>query len=107
MRYKLYQIKDVENCLYLFSSFNFAQQKGFSIHDYEVVYEGAIGDYNVEYTLEKLFDMFNIYRPEDFKGRSMSVSDVVMLDRGTYVEYYYCDHIGFKLIPISLVGSCS
>jgi hypothetical protein len=95
MKYKLYQIKDVENCSYVFSGFNFAQKDNkFSLNDYEVVYSGEIDDYNIEYTLEKLFDIFNIYHPEDFKGRSMSVSDVVELDG----DYYYCDHIGFKKI---------
>lgn len=108
MRYKLFQIKDVENCPYVFSSFNFAQKDNkFSLKDYEVVYSGEIDNYNIEYTLEKLFEIFNIYQPEDFRGRSMSVSDVVMLDRGTYVEHYYCDHIGFKKIPTSLIDLCS
>ena len=95
MRYKLYQIKDVENCPYVFSGLSFAQKDNkFSLKDYEVVYSGEIDDYNIEYTLEKLFDIFNIYHPEDFTGRSMSVSDVVELDG----EYYYCDHVGFKKI---------
>ena len=95
MRYTLFQIKDVENCPYVFSGFNFAQKDNkFSLKDYEVVYSGEIDDYNIEYTLEKLFEIFNIYHPEDFTGRSMSVSDVVELDG----EYYYCDHVGFKKI---------
>jgi hypothetical protein len=96
MKYKLLQIKDTENCSYLFSSFNFAQQKGFSIYDYEVIYEGEIEDYSIEYTLEKLFDIFNMYHPEDFRGHSMSVSDIVELNG----EYYYCEHIGFKKITV-------
>lgn len=94
MKYKFLQIKDVENCSYVFSSFNFARQKGFSLYDYEVVYEGVIEDYSLEYTLEKLFEIFNTFPPEGFEGRSMSVSDVVELEG----VYYYCDHIGFKKI---------
>ena len=95
MRYKLFQIKDVENCLYVFSGLSFAQKDNkFSLKDYEVVYSGEIDNYNIEYTLEKLFEIFNIYHPEDFKSRSMSVSDVVELDG----DYYYCDHISFKKI---------
>lgn len=97
MKYKLYQIKDVENCSYVFSGFNFAQKdKKFSFNDYEVVYEGEIEGYNIEYTLEKLFDIFNIFHPEDFKSRSMSVSDIVELDG----EFYYCDIFGFKKITV-------
>jgi hypothetical protein len=94
MKYNLLQIKDVENCSYVFSSFNFAQQKGLSLQDYEVVYEGETKGSSVEYTLEKLFDIFNTFRPRDFKGRSMSVSDIVKLEG----VYYYCDHVGFKKI---------
>ena len=50
----------------------------------------------IEYTLENLFERFNIsvLQPKDFTGRSMSVSDIVELDG----KYYYCDHIGFKKI---------
>lgn len=94
MKYKLLQIKDIENCSYMFSSFNFAQQKGFSLYDYEIVYEGEIEDYSIEYTLEKLFEIFNTFPPKDFRGHSMSVSDVVELNG----VYYYCDHVGFKKI---------
>lgn len=94
MKYKLLQIKDVENCSYVFSGFKFAQQKGFSLQDYEVVYEGEVEDVDVENMLEKLFTLFNIFRPEDFEGRSMSVSDVVELEE----NYYYTDIYGFKKI---------
>ena len=42
---------------------------------------------------------FNIDKPEEFKGRSMSVSDVVEVtnDQGN-AAFYYCDNIGFKKI---------
>lgn len=98
MRYRLLQIKDVENCSYVFSGFNFAQKHGLSLKDYEVVYEGEVEGEEVETTLEKLFTLFNIFHPEDFEGRSMSVSDIVQLDRETYCEYYYTDTFGFKKI---------
>lgn len=94
MKYKLLQVKDVENCSYVFSGFKFAQQKGFSLNDYEVVYEGEVEDVDVETMLEKLFTLFNIFHPEDFEGRSMSVSDVVKLGE----DYYYTDIYGFKKI---------
>ena len=94
MKYKLLQIKSAVNCPYIFSSFDFAQQKGLSLRDYEVVYEGVIKDSNVEDALEELFMIFNTCWPADFKGHSMSVSDVVELEG----VYYYCDHVGFKKI---------
>jgi hypothetical protein len=94
MKYKLLQIKDWENNPYVFRGFSIAQKKNFSLTDYEVMYEGEIDGYNLNYTLEKLFDIFNMSHPEDFKGRSMSVSDVVELDG----KMYYCDDFGFKEI---------
>lgn len=41
--------------------------------------------------LENIFEKFNIERPEDFKGHSLSVSDVVVLKN----EAFYVDSIGF------------
>lgn len=94
MKYKLLQVKDWEHNPYVFRGFNIAQQKGFSLNDYEIVYEGEVEDVDVETMLEKLFTLFNIFHPEDFEGRSMSVSDVVELGE----DYYYTDIYGFKKI---------
>jgi hypothetical protein len=69
-----------------------------NITQHEVVYEDEVGSVDDEDTLESLFYIFNNDYPEDFKGRSMSVSDIVQLDRETYCEYYYTDIYGFKKI---------
>ena len=96
MKYKIKQIKDIENCEYAFRHFNWVKDK-IDLKDYEVVYEGEL-DYpkmpdELEdlFVLEELFDMFNVRRPEDFKGRSMSVSDIVEVDG----DNYYCDAVGW------------
>ena len=94
MKYKLYQIKDWENNPYVFRGFNTAQQYGFSLKDYEVVYSGEVPDNEVETVLEDFFTLFNVYHPRDFMGRSMSISDIVELDG----EYYYTESFGFKKI---------
>ena len=91
MKYKLLQIKDWQNNPYVFRGFSIAQKNGFSLDDYEVVYAGELEGDNI---LEQLFNMFNIAHPEDYKGRSMSISDVVEIEG----KYYYCDPIGFKEI---------
>ena len=95
MKYEIYQIKDIENCEYPFMSWRFAESR-FNFNDYEKVYEGEIECDDVYDTLEDLFTIFNIKRPQDFKGHSMSVSDVVKLGD----DYYYVDGIGFKKINI-------
>lgn len=41
--------------------------------------------------LEKLFETFNIHRPADFHGHSLSVGDVVKLGE----TFYYCDSFGW------------
>ena len=59
--------------------------------NYEVVYEGELDYPEMPNALEELFDIFNVRRPNDFKGRSMAVSDIVEVEG----KNYYCDAIGW------------
>lgn len=97
MKFKLYQLKHEENIIrkYGFMRFDFAKKHGFTIEDYENTYEGEIeeGRY-IEETLENIFVKFNTNRPEDFKGHSLSVSDIVQING----HFYYVDSFGFKVI---------
>ena len=43
-----------------------------------------------------LFQTFNLSRPQDFEGHSLSVSDVIALKRNGEVSVHYVDSIGFK-----------
>lgn len=68
--------------------------------NYEAVYAHGIRiSEDVTQTLENLYYIFNQERPEDFKGHSLSVSDIVALKRDGVVSYYYCDSVGFKELP--------
>ena len=49
--------------------------------------------------LESLYAMFNINRPEDFRGHSLSVSDVIVLRDGEEKKAYFVDSIGFRELP--------
>ena len=93
MKYKILQLKDIKATNYAFMSYDFAKTHNFSLDDYSVVYEDEIetGRY-IENTLENIFTKFNISRPENFKGHSLSISDIVMLGG----EYWYTDSFGFK-----------
>ena len=91
MKYKIKQIKDIRNCGYAFSHYNWCKDQ-INLGDYEVVYEGELECSEISEALEELFEIFNIRHPEDFKGRSMSVSDIVEVDG----ENYYCDAAGWK-----------
>ena len=90
MKYKIKQIKDIGNCEYAFRHYNWCKEK-INLDDYEVVYEGELYYPEMPNALEELFEIFNIRRPEDFKGRSMSVSDIVEVDG----KNYYCDAAGW------------
>ena len=73
---------------------DYAKTHGFSFDDYKVVYEGDIvpNEDGPIATLDDIFTIFNIRRPEDFKGHSLSVSDLVELDG----VCYYCDSCGWE-----------
>lgn len=69
---------------------------GVKIREYETVYTGRIEPrVTLEATLAAIFVKFNLDRPGDYTGRSMSVSDLIALEgTGTY----FCDSFGFKQI---------
>ena len=49
--------------------------------------------------LEDVYRIFNVEKPEDYRGRSMSISDVVAVrNPGEETKYYFCDAIGFRQI---------
>ena len=91
MKYKIKQIKDVDNCEHSFKYYEQCKDK-INLDEYEVVYEGELDCQEMSNALEELFKIFNIKIPEDFKGRSMSISDIVKIDG----KNYYCDMIGWE-----------
>ena len=98
-QYMLYQVKDGELTRdYRYASYNLLQKCGLSIdkNNYELTYICRLSDNT---TLENLFEKFNINRPQDFKGHSMSVSDIVVLHRNGEDKAYYCDVSGFVEAP--------
>ena len=50
-------------------------------------------------TLNKIYHTFNMDRPEDFKGHSLSVSDMVVLNRDGKETAFYVDSMGFQELP--------
>ena len=64
---------------------------------YDKVYSGNVKCRN----LEDVFILFQSGRPEDFRGHSLSVSDVVEVEDAASITpgFYFCDSIGFKEIP--------
>ena len=105
MKYEIYQLNtDLENGAEMrFMNYQWNTSNGHEItaDKYLKVYEGEIDEGSqkvfdpIIYVAEKLYEMFNINRPADFTGHSMSVSDVVVLDG----KAYYCNNVGFKELP--------
>ena len=91
MKYKIKQIKDVENCAYACKRYAWAKNV-IDLNDYEVVYEGELDCPEMPNALEELFEIFNNKRPKDFEGRGMTISDVVEIDG----KNYYCDFVGWE-----------
>jgi len=50
-------------------------------------------------TLENIYQTFNVDRPEGFKGHSLSVSDIVVMNRDGKETAFYVDSAGFKELP--------
>lgn len=97
-QYSIYQLKRSDDLHGIrFETFDYLQKNGIKcdIRNYNFVYSG---DMRPNETLESLFYKFNVEHPEDFKGHSLSVSDVVVVKERGKSTAYYVDSIGFKQV---------
>lgn len=101
--YAILQLKRIdETAEMLFMPYLYLQKQDNlpTIDHYEVVYNGPIEQSaGAAEQLEGLYTKFNIDRPEDFRGHSMSVSDIVALKVASEVSFYYVDSFGFREMP--------
>ena len=70
--------------------------------NYDLVYTAPLDE---DTDLEDLYRRFNTEIPEDFRGASMSVSDVVVIKRAGEITCHFCDTIGFQEVPGFLPGT--
>lgn len=90
--YEIYQLKDVGKTVYSFCSYEAAKDRLRPSH-YIKVYAGVLVPGT---TLEDLYTRHNQdLRPRRMEMRSMSVSDVVVLNKGGVRNAYYVDSFGF------------
>ena len=97
--YSIYQLDLSDNTDNLrFMSLDWLEKKGLPVDrdNYQMVYAAQLSPGE---TLEDIYTRFNIDHPEDFKGHSLSVSDVVVLHEKGSDSAYYVDSIGFKELP--------
>ena len=98
-RYAIFQIdENGKGREYLFFNMDFIQRKGMEVEggDYSLIYGGRLGQ---EENLDTLYEKFNVNHPEGYTGHSLSVSDVVVVNREGHVSAYFVDSFGFTELP--------
>ena len=97
-RFAIYQMDSGDEHTYQFMGMESAKNLGYTIDgkDYRMVYAAP---WMPTITLDNIFERFNIDRPEDFRGHSLSVSDVIVINRGAEITAYYVDSFGFQELP--------
>ena len=99
----IYQIRrGGELDAYRFMNYDYLQSKGVTPErgGYDAIYTGGFMDYgNARTNLDMIYQRFNVDHPADFKGHSLSVSDIVALKKDGVVSCHYVDSIGFRELP--------
>ena len=97
--FSIYQLKDGDETRdYRFEPYDRLQAAGLAVDraNYELVYTAPLVPGT---SLDDIFTRFNIDHPKDFKGHSLSVSDVVVLHQDGQDTAHYVDRGDFKQVP--------
>ena len=97
--FSIYQLKGGNETLdYRFEPLDSIHRNGLSVkpENYELVYEAPL---TTKDNLESIYTRFNVDRPADFTGHSLSVSDIVVLHQDGKDTAHYCDRAGFSEVP--------
>ena len=97
--FSIYQIKGGDETRdFRFEPYDRLQAAGNVVDraNYELVYSAPLAP---ETSLEDIYTCFNIDHPKDFKGHSLSVSDVVVLHQDGQDAAHFVDSVGFREVP--------
>ena len=97
--FSIYQLKGGNETLdYRFEPLDSIHRNGLSVkpENYELVYTAPL---TAKDDLESIYTRFNVDRPADFTGHSLSVSDIVVLHQDGKDTAHYCDRVGFSEAP--------
>ena len=97
--FSIYQLKGGNETLdYRFEPLDSIHRNGLSVkpENYELIYTAPLTEKN---DLESIYTRFNVDRPADFTGHSLSVSDIVVLHQDGKDTAHYCDRVGFSEVP--------
>lgn len=98
-RYAIYHVdEDTPGKQHLFMNMAMVKEDGITIDaaNYKCVYSGRL---NENEKMDDLYAVFNDNPPADYKAHSMSVSDVIITNRGGDMQAYYVDRFGFAELP--------
>lgn len=98
-RFAIYQINHGSKAMeYQFMGMDFVKSQGMEVTagDYQCVYSGILQPSD---NLDTLYSVFNQNHPADFRGHSMSVSDVVITNQNGDLRAFYVDSFGFTELP--------
>ena len=97
--YAIYHVdEDTPGKQHLFMNMAMVKEDGITIDaaNYKCVYSGRLHENE---KLDDLYAIFNDNPPADYKAHSMSVSDVIITNRGGDMQAYYVDRFGFAELP--------
>lgn len=97
--FSIYQLKRGDETRdYRFEPYDRLQAAGLSVEaaNYDLIYTAPLAP---DMTLEDISVRFNIDHPKDFKGHSLSVSDIVVLHQNGENTAHYVDSFGYKEVP--------
>ena len=97
--FSIYQLKRGDETRdFRFEPYDRLQAAGLSVEaaNYDLIYTAPL---TPDMTLESIWEKFNIDHPKDFKGHSLSVSDVVVLHQSGQDTAHYVDSFGYKQVP--------
>ena len=98
-RYAIYHVDEgTLGKQHLFMNMAMVKEDGITIDaaNYKCVYSGRLHENE---KLDDLYAIFNDNPPADYKAHSMSVSDVIITNRGGDMQAYYVDRFGFAELP--------
>jgi len=97
-RFGIYQVKRDLTRDYAFESLERLQSRGLFVDrdHYDLVY---LNDLPPSAAPEDIYEQFNINHPDDYTGRSLSVSDIVVIRKDGETKAHYVNDFGFQEIP--------
>ena len=98
-RYAIYHVDEgTPGKQHLFMNMAMVKEDGITIDaaNYKCVYSGRLHENE---KLDDLYAVFNDNPPADYKAHAMSVSDVIITNRGGDMQAYYVDRFGYEELP--------